>query len=101
MLKGRLLCFVIFASLGTFLIGPHSVLAAEQSSKEGNQPTPVAKKTNQKPPASEDVKKNVEEAKKDDKDKPDQPDKKPECVTGMKALSRPFSEPCVLPTLSE
>lgn len=70
MLNGRLLCFVIFASFGTFLIGPHSVLAAEQSPKEGNQPTPVAKKTNQKPPASEDVKKNVEEAKKDDKDKP-------------------------------
>ena len=101
MLKGRLLCFVIFASLGTFLIGPHSVLAAEQSLKEGNQPTPVAKKTNQKPPASEDVKKKVEEAKKDDKDTPDKPDKKPECVTGMKALSRPFSEPCLLPTLSE
>ncbi len=101
MRKGRLLCFVIFASLGTFLIGPHSVLAAEQSPKEGNQPTPVAKKSNQKPPASEDVKKNVEEAKKDDKDTPDNPDKKPECVTGMKALSRPFSEPCVLPTLSE
>jgi hypothetical protein len=97
MLKGLLLCFVMFASLGTFLIGPHSVLAAEQSPKEGNQPTPVAKKTNQKPPASEDVKKNVEEAKKDDKDTPD----KPECVTGMKALSRPFSEPCLQPTLSE
>lgn len=98
MLKGLLLCFVIFASLGTFLIGPHMVLAAEQSPKEGNQPTPVAKKTNQKPPASEDVKKKVEEATKDEKDKPD---KKPECVTGMKALSRPFSEPCLRPTLSE
>jgi hypothetical protein len=91
MLKGLLLRFVIFASLGTFLLGPHSVLAAEQSPKEGNLPTPVAKKTNQKPPASEDVKKNVEEAKKDDKDKPD---KKSECVTGMKALSRPLSVPC-------
>lgn len=101
MLKGLLLCFVIFASLETFLIGPHSVLAAEQSPKEGNQPTPVAKKTNKKPPASEDVKKNVEEVKKDDQDKPDKPDKKPECVTGMKALSRPFSEPCLQPTLSE
>jgi len=101
MLKGRLLCFVTFASLGTFLVGPHSVVAAEQSPKEGNQPTPVTKKTNQKPPASEDVKKKVEEAKKDDKEKPDNPDQKPECVTGMKALSRPFSEPCVLPTLSE
>lgn len=99
MRKGLLLCFVIFASLGTFFFGPHSVLAAEQSPKEGNQPTPVAKKTNQKPPASEDVKKKVEEAKKDDK--PDKPDKKPECVTGMKALSRPFSEPCLQPTLSE
>jgi hypothetical protein len=96
MLKGLLLCFVVFASLGTFLIGPHSVLAAEQSPKKGNQPTPVAKNTNQKPPASEDVKKKLEEAKKDDK-----PDKKPECVTGMKALSRPFSEPCLPPTLSE
>jgi len=101
MLKGLLLCFVMFASLGTFMIGPHSVLAAEQSPKEGNQPTPVAKKTNQKPPASEDVKKSVEAAKKDDQDKPDKPDKKPECVTGMKALSRPFSEPCLQPTLSE
>ena len=98
MLKGLLPCFIIFASLGTFLIGPHSVLAAEQSPKEGNQPTPAAKKINQKPPASEDVKKNVEAAKKDDQDKPD---KKPECVTGMKALSRPFSEPCLQPTLSE
>jgi hypothetical protein len=37
------------------------------------------------------VKKIVEEAKKDDKDKPD---KKSECVTGMKALSRPLSVPC-------
>jgi hypothetical protein len=101
MRKGLLVCFVIFASLGTFLIGPHSVLAAEQSPKERNQPTPVAKKTNQKPPASEDVKKNVEAAKKDDQDTPDKPDKKPECVTGMKALSRPFSEPCPQPTLSE
>ena len=91
MLKALLLCFVIFASLGIFLIGPHSALAVEQSPKEGNQPTPVAKETNQKPPASEDEKKNVEEAKKDDTDKPD---KKPECVRGMKALSRPFSEPC-------
>ncbi|NOU09575.1 MAG: hypothetical protein HOO98_06095 [Nitrospira sp.] len=91
MFKGLLLCFVVFASLGTFLIGPHSVLATGQSPKEGNQPTPVAKKTNQKQPASEDVKKNVEKAKNDDQDKPD---KKPECVTGMKALSRPFSEPC-------
>ena len=100
-LKGLLPCFVIFASLVTFLIRPHSVLAAEQLPKEGNQPTPLAKKTNQKPPASEDVKKKVEEAKKDDKDKPDMPDKKPECVTGMKALSRPFSEPCLRPTLSE
>jgi hypothetical protein len=94
MLKGLLLCFVIIASLGTFLIGPHSVLAAERSPKEGNQPTPVAKKTNPKPPASEDVKKNVEEAKKDDTNKTAKPDNKPECVTGMKALSRPFSEPC-------
>lgn len=101
MRKGLLLCSVILASLGTFLIGLHSVLAAEQLSKEGNQPTPVAKKTNQKPPASEDVKKKVEDAKKDDQDKPDKPDKKPECVTGMKALSRPFSEPCLQPTLSE
>jgi hypothetical protein len=91
MLKGLLLCFVIFASLGTFLIGPHMVLAAEQSPKEGNQPTPVAKETDQKPRASEDVNKIVEEAKRDDKDKPD---KKSECVTGMKALSRPLSVPC-------
>ncbi len=101
MRKGLLLCFVIFASLGTFLIGPHSVLAAEQSPKKGNQPTSMANKTNQNPPASEDAKKKVEEAKKDDKDTPDKPDKKPECVTGMKALSRPFSEPCLRPTLSE
>jgi hypothetical protein len=77
------------------------VLAAEQSPNEGNQPTAAAKKINQKPPASEDVKKNVEAAKKDDQDKPDKPNKKPECVTGMKALSRPFSEPCLQPTLSE
>lgn len=92
MLKHQLLCFVIFASLGTFLIGAHSsALASEQSRKEGNQPTPVAKETDQKPRASEDVKKIVEEAKKDDKDKPD---KKSECVTGMKALSRPLSVPC-------
>ena len=101
MFKGLLLCFVIFASLGTFLIGPHSLLAAVQSPNEGNQSTPVAKNTNQKPPASEDVKKKVEESKKDDKDKPDKPDKKPECVEGMNALSRPFSEPCLRPTLSE
>jgi hypothetical protein len=94
MLKALLLCFLIFASLGIFLIGPHSALAVEQSPKEGNQPTPVAKETDQKPPASEDEKKKVEEAKKDDKDKPDKPDKKPECVRGMKALSRPLSEPC-------
>jgi hypothetical protein len=39
------------------------------------------------------VKKKDEEAKKEDKDKPD---KKPECVRGMKALSRPFSVPCPL-----
>lgn len=91
MLKALLLCFVIFASLGIFLIGPHSALAVEQSPKEGNRPTPVAKETDQKPRASEDVKKIVEEAKKDDKDKPD---KKSECVTGMKALSRPLSVPC-------
>ena len=91
MRKSLLLCFMIFVSLGIFLMGSHSMLAAEQSPKEGNQPTPVAKKTNQKPPASEDVKKIVEEAKKDDKDKPD---KKSECVTGMKALSRPLSVPC-------
>lgn len=99
MRKGLLPCFVMFASLGAFLIGPHSVLAAGQSPKEGNQPTPAAKKTNQKPPASEDVKKNVEGAKKNDTDKTDKPDNKPECVTGMKALSRPFSEPC--PAYSE
>lgn len=92
MLKRLLLCFVIFASLGTFLIGAHSsALASEQSPKEGNQLPPVAKEADQKPRASEDVKKIVEEAKKDDKDKPD---KKSECVTGMKALSRPFSVPC-------
>ena len=92
MRKSLLLCFMIFVSLGIFLIGSHSVLAAEQSPKEGNPPTPVAKETDQKPLASEDVKKIVEEAKKDDKDTPD---KKSECVTGMKALSRPFSEPCL------
>jgi hypothetical protein len=90
MLKGLPLCFVIFASLGTFLIATHSALAVEQSPKEGNQSPPVAKGADQKPPASEDVKK-VEEAKKEDKDKPD---KKSECVRGMKALSRPFSVPC-------
>jgi hypothetical protein len=101
MIKGLLPCFVIFASLGTFLIEPHLVLPAEQSPKERNQPTPAAKKTNQKPPAPEDVKKSVEEVKKDDTDKTDKPDSKPECVTGMKALSRPFSEPCQHPTLSE
>ena len=95
MLKSLLLCFMIFVSLGIFLIGSHSVLAAEQSPKEGNQPTPVAKETDQKPRASEDVKKIVEEAKKDDKDKPDKPDNKSECVTGMKALSRPLSKPCL------
>ena len=92
MLKRLLLCFVIFASLGTFLIGAHSsALASEQSPKEGNQLPPVAKEADQKPRASEDVKKIVEEAKRDDKDKPD---KKSECVTGMKALSRPLSVPC-------
>lgn len=79
MLKSLLLCFVIFANLGIFSIGPHSALAA-------------AKETDQKPSANEDVKKKVEEAKKDDKDKPD---KKLECVRGMKALSRPLSEPCL------
>jgi len=91
MLKSLLLCFMIFVSLGIFLMGSHSVLAAELSPQEGNQPTLVAKETNQKPRASEDVKKIVEEAKRDDKDKPD---KKSECVTGMKALSRPLSVPC-------
>lgn len=91
MLKSLTLCFVIFASLGTFLIATHSAPAAEQSPKEGNQSPPVAKGADQKPPASEDVKKKVEEAKKEDKDKPD---KKPECVRGMKALSRPLSVPC-------
>ncbi|MEK7351308.1 MAG: hypothetical protein AAB177_10565 [Nitrospirota bacterium] len=85
MLKSLLLCFMIFASLGVFLIGPHSALAAKQSPKEGNQLPPVAKEANQKPPASEDVKKQVEEAR---------PDKKPEC-TGMKAQSRPASEACI------
>jgi hypothetical protein len=64
-----LLCLLIFASLGIFLIGL----------------PPVAKETNQKPPASEDVKKNVEEAR---------PDRKPDC-TGMKAQSRPASEHCL------
>jgi hypothetical protein len=83
MLKAPLLYFVVFASLGTFLIDTHSALAAEQSPKKGNQPTPVAKETDQKPPASED-----------DKDKPDKPDKKSECAKGMKAQSRPSSEPC-------
>ena len=62
-----LLCLLIFASLGIFVIGL----------------PPVAKETNQKP--SEDVKKNVEEAR---------PDKNPEC-TGMKAQSRPASESCL------
>ena len=95
MLKRLLLCFVIFASLGTFLIGAHSsALALEQSPKEGNQLPSVAKEADQKTPASEDVKKKVEEVKKDDKDQPDKPDKKSECVTGMKALSRPFSVLC-------
>ncbi len=94
MLKSLLLCFVIFASLGTFLIGPHSVLAAEQSPKEGNQLPPVAKEADQKPPASEDVKKKVEEAKKDDTDTPDKSDTKSECAKGMKALSRPGSVLC-------
>lgn len=94
MLKALLLCFVIFASLGIFLIGPHSVLAAERSPKEINQLPPVAKEADQKPPASENVKKKVEEEKKDDKDKPD---KKSECPKGMKALSRPSSDLCDLP----
>ncbi len=93
MLKALLLCLVIFASLGVFLIGPHSALAVEQSPKEGTQPTPVAKETDQKPPASEDEKKKVEETKKDDKDTSDKPDKKPECVRGMQVLSRPFRSP--------
>jgi hypothetical protein len=94
MLKSSLLCFMIFVSLGIFLMGSHSVLAAEQSPKKGSQPIPVAKEADQKPRASEDVKKIVEEAKTDDKDKPDNPDKKSECVRGMKALSRPLSVPC-------
>ena len=64
-----LLCILIFASLGIFLIGI----------------PPVAKETNQKPPASEDGKKPVEEAK---------PDNRPEC-TGMKAQSRPAPENCL------
>lgn len=69
-MRNRLLfCLLIFASLGIFLIGL----------------PPVAKETNQKPPASEDVKKQVEEAK---------PDNRPEC-TGMKAQSRPPSENCL------
>lgn len=91
MLKSLLLCFTILVSLGIFLMGSHSLLAAELSPKEGNLPTPVEKEADQKLRASEDVKKIVEEAKKDDKDKPD---KKSECVTGMKALSRPLSVPC-------
>ena len=62
MRKSLLLCFMIFVSLGIFLMGSHSVLAAEQSPKEGNQPIPVAKETDQKPRASEDVNKIVEEA---------------------------------------
>lgn len=95
MLKALLLCFVIFASLGTFLIGTHSALAAEQSPKSGDQAPLVAKETVQKPTSSEDVKKKVEEAKKDDKDNPDKPDKKSECARGMKAQSRPSSEPCL------
>ena len=45
MLSRLLLCLLIFASLGIFLIGL----------------PPVAKETNQKPPVSEDVKKNLEE----------------------------------------
>lgn len=69
MLSRLLLCLLIFASLGIFLIGL----------------PPVAKETNQKPPVSEDVKKNVEEAR---------PDKNPECI-GMKAQSRPASESCL------
>ena len=85
MLKALLLCFVIFAGLGLFLIGPHSALAAEQSPKEGDQRPPVAKKADLKPPASENVKKNVEEAR---------PDHRPEC-RGMKAQSRPASENCL------
>lgn len=63
-----LLSLLIFASLGIFLIGLPS----------------VAKETNQKPPASKDVKKQVEEAK---------PDNRLEC-TGMKA-PRPASENCL------
>ena len=80
MLKGLLLGFVIFASLGTFLIGADSALAAEQSQKEGSQTPPVAKEADQKPATSEDAKKKVEEAKKEDKDKPE---KKPGCKGGM------------------
>jgi hypothetical protein len=89
--KSLLLCFVIFASLGTFFITTYSALAAEQSPKEGDQSPPVAKGADRKAPAREDAKKKVEEAKKEDKGTPD---KKPECVRGMKALSRPFSVPC-------
>ena len=94
MRKSLLLCFMIFVSLGIFLMGSHSALASEQSPKEGNQLPPVAKEADQKPPASEDVKKKVEGEKKDDKDKPD---KKSECPKGMKALSRPSSDLCDLP----
>lgn len=84
MLKGVLLAFVIFASLGACLIGTHSALAAE-SPKEEKQtpPTPVAKETDQKPATSEEVKKKVDEAKSD---------KNPECI-GMKAQSRPSCPP--------
>ena len=87
MLKALLLCFVIFAILGVFMIGPHWALAAEQSPKEGDKSPPVAKETEQKSPASEEVKKKVE-------DKPDNPDEKSECAQGMKALSRPASKFC-------
>ncbi|MEI8014647.1 MAG: hypothetical protein WCH20_07375 [Nitrospira sp.] len=80
MRKGLLLYFVIFASLGTFLIEPHSALAKEAE---------------QKSPASEDVKKKVEEVKKEDKDTPDKSDKKSECPKGMKAQSRPSSDLCL------
>ncbi len=97
MLKRLSFCFVIFASLGTFLIATHSALPAEQSPKEGDQSPPVVKGADQKPPASEDVKK-VEAAKKEDKD---QPDKKLECARGMKALSRPFSVLCPIGVVSE
>jgi len=87
MLKAVLLCFVIFASLGVFLIGPHSALAAEQSPKEGDKSPPAAKETGQKSPASEDVKKKFE-------NQPDNSDKKLECAQGMKALSRPGTKLC-------